>query len=111
KRLRLLHLYDLEVLLWYARDLLGHRRRRPFENVRADFVDGFTDFTRTQAEIMTGLCEWVDELWLDLPGEEGDERAELFTRPRAVAEVFTRFTPRIEFSREPEGDQVVARSP
>jgi ATP-dependent helicase/nuclease subunit B len=103
QQLRRLHLFDLEGRLWYARDLLGQGRRRPFERVRAVFVDGFTDFTRTQAEILLGLCEWVDELWLALPGEEGDERAELFARPRAVAGLFARFAPRVEFSRDPKG--------
>jgi ATP-dependent helicase/nuclease subunit B len=103
QQLRRLHLFDLEGRLWYARDLLGQGRRRPFERLRAVFVGGFTDFTRTQAEILLGLCEWVDELWLAFPGEEGDERAELFARPRAAAERFARFAPRIEFSRDPQG--------
>jgi ATP-dependent helicase/nuclease subunit B len=83
-----LHLFDLEGRLWYARDLLERGQKRPFENVRAVFVVGFTDFTRTQREILVKLCEWVEELWLALPGEDGDERAELFARPRAVAERF-----------------------
>ncbi len=99
QQLQRLHLFDLEGRLWYARDLLGRGGRRPFEEVRAVFVDGFTDFTRTQTEILLGLCEWVQELWLALPDEEGDDRAELFVRPRAVAE---RFAPHAE---------VVARSP
>lgn len=95
QQLRRLHLFDLEGRIWYARDLLARGRRRPFEDVRAVFVDGFTDFTRTQAEILHGLCEWVEELWLALPGEEGDERAELFARPRAVVERFSRFAPHV----------------
>jgi ATP-dependent helicase/nuclease subunit B len=86
QQLRRLHLFDLEGRLWYARDLLARGRRRPFEEVRAVFVDGFTDFTRTEREILLGLCEWVKEIWLALPDEEGDERAELFARPRAVIE-------------------------
>jgi ATP-dependent helicase/nuclease subunit B len=88
QQLRRLHLFDLEGRLWYARDLLARGLRRPFEGVRAVFVDGFSDFTRTEREILLGMCEWVEEMWLTLPDEEGDERAELFTRPRAVAERF-----------------------
>src|SRR5438477_76533 len=34
------HLYDLEGRFWYARDLLDRGVRRPFEGVRAVFVDG-----------------------------------------------------------------------
>jgi ATP-dependent helicase/DNAse subunit B len=75
-------LYDLEGRLWYARDLLSRGQRRPFASVRAVFVDGFTDFTRTQQDILEALGAWVEELWLTLPDEPGDERAELFTRPR-----------------------------
>jgi ATP-dependent helicase/DNAse subunit B len=90
ERLQRLNLFDLEGRVWYARDLLARGRRRPFEEVRAVFVDGFTDFTRTQLKVLLGMCDWVEELWLALPDEEGDERAELFTRPRAVAEGFAR---------------------
>src|SRR5262249_11339177 len=75
-------LYDLEGRFWYARDLLGRGVRRPFEAVRAVFVDGFTDFTRTQHEILEALVAWVEELWITLPDEPGDVRAGLFSRPR-----------------------------
>lgn len=92
QHLHRLNLFDLEGRLWYARDLLSCGRRRPFEEVRAVFVDGFTDFTRTQREILRGMCVWVEEMWLALPDEEGDERAELFTRPRAVVERLSAFS-------------------
>jgi ATP-dependent helicase/DNAse subunit B len=84
RRLLKHHLYDLEGRLWYARDLLDRGQRRPFEQVRAVFVDGFTDFTRTQREVLENLARWVEELWIALPDEPGQERAELFTRPRAT---------------------------
>jgi ATP-dependent helicase/DNAse subunit B len=77
-------LYDLEGRFWYARDLLGRGARRPFEAVRAVFVDGFTDFTRTQFEILEALAGWAEELWITLPDEADTTRAELFTRPRAT---------------------------
>jgi ATP-dependent helicase/DNAse subunit B len=86
ERLRRQHLLDHEGRTWHARALFGCGLRRPFESVRAVFVDGFADFTPAQAEILVHLCDWVEELWLALPGEEGDERTELFARPRAVAE-------------------------
>src|SRR5262249_2398912 len=76
------NLYDLEGRFWYARDLLGQGPRRPFENVRAVFVDGFTDFTRVQHEILAAFAANVDEVWIALPDEPRDDRAELFSRPR-----------------------------
>ncbi|MFN4259648.1 MAG: PD-(D/E)XK nuclease family protein [Gemmataceae bacterium] len=75
-------LYDVEGRYWYARDLLRRGRRAPFAGVRAVFVDGFTDLTRTQHDILQFLCQWVTELWITLPNETGDERAELFRRPQ-----------------------------
>jgi ATP-dependent helicase/nuclease subunit B len=92
QRVRRHILLDHEGRAWHARALLGHGLRRPFESVRTIFVDGFADFTPAQTEILTGLCDWVEELWLALPGEEGDERAELFARPRIVVERITSFS-------------------
>jgi ATP-dependent helicase/DNAse subunit B len=78
------HLYDLEGRVWYARDLLSRGARRPFGQVRAVFVDGFTDFTRTQREILQALCGWAEQVWVALPDEPGPERAELFSQPRGM---------------------------
>ncbi len=86
QRLRRDNLFDLEGRLWHARDLLARARGRPFEDVRAVFVGGFTHFARVEMEILTALCHWVEALWLALPDEDGDERPELFARPRAVIE-------------------------
>jgi ATP-dependent helicase/DNAse subunit B len=108
EQLQRLPLFDLDGRVWCARDLLRRGRRRPFDNVRAVFVDGFTDFTRTQVDILLGLREWVEELWLTLPGEGGEERAELFARPRAVVERFAPFAPRIEFSRDQKANATPA---
>jgi ATP-dependent helicase/DNAse subunit B len=89
-------LYDLEGRFWYARDLLERGQRRTFELVRAVFVDGFTDFTRTQHEILEALAGWVEELWVALPDEPGCEREELFSRPRATRQWLERLHPQIE---------------
>jgi ATP-dependent helicase/DNAse subunit B len=90
------NLYDVEGRYWYARDLLARGRRQPFERLRAVFVDGFTDFTRTQREILEGLCGWVEELWLALPDAQGDERSELFTRPRATRQGLQTLRPEVQ---------------
>lgn len=88
------HLYDSEGKLWSARALL-RESKRPFENLRWVFVDGFTDFTRTQSEMLTILAERVEQLTLTLPRdidsphpsplpkEEGVQQArgDLFAKP------------------------------
>jgi ATP-dependent helicase/DNAse subunit B len=91
------HLYDLEGRFWYARDLLARGLRRPFGAVRAVFVDGFTTFTRTQHDILAALCQWIEELWLTLPDEPGDERGELFTGPRTTRHKLEPLRPHVEF--------------
>jgi ATP-dependent helicase/DNAse subunit B len=89
-------LYDLEGRIWYARDLLGRNQRRPFEAVRAVFVHGFTDFTRTQHEILAALGKEVEELWITLPDEPGEERAELFSRSRSTLARLQPLRPAVE---------------
>jgi ATP-dependent helicase/DNAse subunit B len=79
------HLYDMEGRFWYARDLLTRGRRRPFEHIRALFVDGFTSFTRTQYEMLAAFAPQVEELWITLPDDPVDERDELFRTPRGTA--------------------------
>jgi ATP-dependent helicase/DNAse subunit B len=89
-------LYDPEGRQWYARDLLARGRRRPYGSVRAVFVDGFVDFTRTQHDILEALAGWVEEMWITLPDEPGDDRGELFSRPRATQARFEPLLPRVE---------------
>jgi ATP-dependent helicase/DNAse subunit B len=91
------HLYDLEGRYWHARDLLALGFHRPFDNVRAVFVGGFTELSRVQHEILASLATWVEELWITLPNEPGDERAELFTRPRLTLERLHILRPQVEF--------------
>lgn len=44
-------------------------------------VDGFTDFTRTQHEILDGLAEHADEMYVSLPLEPEPQRTDLFAKP------------------------------
>jgi ATP-dependent helicase/DNAse subunit B len=75
-------LLDREGRAWRARDLLRHGLRRPYEAVRAVFLDGFTDFTPAQLGVIDLLAAELAEVWVSLPDESGDERAEVFSRPR-----------------------------
>jgi ATP-dependent helicase/nuclease subunit B len=74
-------LYDAEGRFWSARDRLDQGQRRPFEHVRLVVADGFSDFTRTQHEILEILARWVEELLITLPLEAEPRRTELFAKP------------------------------
>jgi ATP-dependent helicase/nuclease subunit B len=74
-------LYDAEGRFWSARDRLQQGQRKPFENVRLAIADGFTDFTRTQHEILEHLAGWIDEIIISLPLEPEPRRSDLFTKP------------------------------
>jgi ATP-dependent helicase/DNAse subunit B len=105
------HLYDVEGRVWYARDLLAHGWRRPFEAVCCVFADGFTEFTPTQHEILAALCQTVDELWIALPDETGDERAELFTPARATLARLAPLAPRVEVAGQTSSPRPPEESP
>jgi ATP-dependent helicase/DNAse subunit B len=102
------NLYDLEGRFWYARDLLGRGARRPFENVRAVFLDGFADFTHSQHEMLRHLCSSLDEFWITLPDDTGGHRAELFSRTRQTLGRLQALKPHVEYL--PRLGRVRARS-
>jgi ATP-dependent helicase/nuclease subunit B len=89
-------LYDAEGRFWSARELLRQGQQRPWENLRLVVVDGFTDFTRTQHEILELLAERVDELHVSLPQEPDSQRAELFAKSRNTLEQLTARHARLE---------------
>jgi len=82
-------LYDAEGRFWSARDLLGKDispaespPTGPFSRLRLVVADGFTDFTRTQHEILQILAGRVEELLITLPLEARPRRDDLFSKPR-----------------------------
>lgn len=100
-------LYDAEGQLWLARDCLrraieaarsspsGRGQRGSgvarFEGPRVGplalrhiVVDGFTDFTRTQHEMLDALAGIADQLWISLPLEQPLRRKDLFRKPQAT---------------------------
>src|SRR5690606_7522908 len=50
-------LYDAEGRFWWAREMMRAGRWGPFDQVREIVVDGFTDFTYTQHQILHLLAE------------------------------------------------------
>src|SRR5262249_40928251 len=71
RELDLQQLHDSEARQARARDLLAQGERGPFRDVRALFVDGFTDFTHGEHDLLDALRQGLDELWIALPDEEG----------------------------------------
>jgi ATP-dependent helicase/DNAse subunit B len=71
-------LYDAEGRLWSARDLL-HRQPNSYRFVVAD---GFSDFTRTEHDILVDLAARAEEVWITLPLEQENARPDLFQKPR-----------------------------
>ena len=90
------NLYDPEGRFWSARDWLqrcqteepGRGGHRPFPRLQLVVVDGFTDFTRTQHEILEVLAERVEAMFVSLPLEAKPRRADLFAKPeKTLAEL------------------------
>ncbi len=95
--LRRQNLHDADGVVGRACDLLRRGPRQPFGEVRAVFVDGFSDFTRPQHDFLELLCGWVEELWIALPGENDDRRRDLFARPRETLEHLRPLGPEVEW--------------
>ncbi len=84
RELRRQHLHDAEGRGAHACALLRAGQRQPFADVRALFLDGFSDFTRSEHQLLEALVAGAEEAWIALPDEDGEERAELFARSRAT---------------------------
>jgi ATP-dependent helicase/DNAse subunit B len=81
-------LFDAEGSFWSARHWLRQGQRRPFENLRFVVADGFSDFTRTQHEILEILADRVQSLSITLTLEPPPCRDDLFTKPlKTLAEL------------------------
>ncbi len=78
-------LYDAEGRFWSARERLQQGEIAPFDAVTTVVVDGFTDFTRTQHEILVILAGRANEMMITLPWDEAvGEHNELFQKCRST---------------------------
>jgi ATP-dependent helicase/nuclease subunit B len=100
ERLVAANLYDAEGQFWSARDLLRHRARR-FELVVAD---GFSDFTRTEHDMLQTLAEQSAEMWISLPLEDEPGREDLFQKPLRTRDELRRRHQGIREERLPRAD-------
>ena len=77
--------------MWRARDVLrkaegDNGERSPLHLPPSAFeklviLDGFTDFTRTQHEIIEILARRAETMFITLPLEQEPQRADLFAKP------------------------------
>ena len=101
-------LFDEEGRFWSARDILqravgqetGKGKSTPTAKVPSILlhpslvvVDGFTDFTRTQHEILDILACCAEEMWFALPLEAASTRPDLFAKPLKTREELQRRHP------------------
>lgn len=96
-------LYDSEGRLWSAREQLGKRNFGPYARTRLAVVDGFTDFTRTQHEMLELLASHVEDLYFTLPLDESPGRDELFAKSETTLAALAERHAKLEvkrFSRE-----------
>lgn len=78
--LRARNVYDAEGRFWSARDELQRGSQGAFANLSFVAIDGFTDFTHTQREMISLLAERVPRVVVSLPVETKDGRDELFAK-------------------------------
>jgi len=106
--LRAHRLYDREGTVWAARRLLREGKSSAFEPLQFVVVDGFTDFTRTQQEILELLAARAKELWISLPAESASPRSDLFAKTSKTLSELRRRHPEadvVELPRRTESEQ------
>lgn len=79
-------LYDGEGRFWSARTLMRRGHRAPFRDLTLVVVDGFTDFTRTQYEMLAELASWTGRMLVTLPLDPSGRRDDLFAKSAAAAD-------------------------
>jgi ATP-dependent helicase/nuclease subunit B len=91
--------FDAEGQIWLARALLREGQEAPFAKLDCLVADGFSDFTRTEHEIIELLAARADSTIVTLLDEPGDERQDLFAKARRTANQFQDRHPECEVVR------------
>lgn len=78
--------YDAEGRFWSAREALANGHRKPFEQLSLVVVDGFSDFTHTQYEILSHLATFAQRMVISLQAERPLQRADLFAKTEIARE-------------------------
>lgn len=98
-------LYDAEGRFWSARELLRQGQQRPFPRLDLVVVDGFTDFTRTQHEILELLARRTAEMLITLPLESEPVRRDLFHKTLGTLERLREVHPQLTVTETPRPAQ------
>jgi ATP-dependent helicase/DNAse subunit B len=98
------HLFDADGRASLACDLLRRGATVPFPDIQMIVLDGFSDFTRVQRDMVTLLAERVAEVWITLPDEPPGDRDELFARPRLTGGALQHLSPESEWLRPRQED-------
>jgi ATP-dependent helicase/nuclease subunit B len=64
-----------------------------FSDIDTIFLDGFSDFTAGEHALLDALAGPAAEVWVSLPDDAGNERAELFSRSRSTRGRLAGFEP------------------
>ncbi len=90
------NLYDDQGRFWTAREELRNGNWGPFKNVRSVFVDGFSDFTRTELDVLEFLATRVERVTISLTLERETSRQELFARAVQTLEALRKRMPALK---------------
>ncbi|MFQ6098319.1 MAG: PD-(D/E)XK nuclease family protein, partial [Armatimonadota bacterium] len=96
ERLAKLNLFDEPGRFWWARDLLRDGKSDFLSGLRLVLVDGFSDFTTTQMQVLALVSGLADETVITLPMEKDQARAELFDAPRATLQSLKQHMPDLQ---------------
>lgn len=77
-------LYDAEGRFWSARARLRDAAPPRWRQLGLIVVDGFSDFTRTQHEVLELLADRAEGLVVTLVDEPGNDRPDVFAKTRAT---------------------------
>jgi ATP-dependent helicase/DNAse subunit B len=102
--------YDSEGRFWSACNALKEGQWGPFAELSLVVVDGFTDFTHTQHEILTLLAQKSQRLLLSLPLETPLVRGDLFAKSQGVFDTL-RQSPAVTLTRSESAPEPHASIP
>lgn len=84
--------YDAEGQYWLARSELARGNWQAFPELTMVVVDGFTNFTSTQSEMLNLLAERAQTMLVTVPCDPADTRQELFAQPEAASSILKSFS-------------------
>lgn len=84
--------YDAEGRFWLARSELAKGNWTAFPELKMVVVDGFTDFTSTQYEMLNMLASHAESMLVVLPTDDADVRRDLFAKPNGAVAIINHYS-------------------